>query len=92
MGAETLNGTISDSMCGATHPTGEHNGKTMTAREYTQACIKKGAAYVFVSGGKVYTISNQTATGLARYAGENVKLTGDVKGDAITVSKIQKES
>ncbi len=89
---QTLSGTVSDSMCGATHPTGEHNGKTLTARQCTQACIKKGAAYVFVSDGKVYNISNQTAPGLAKYAGENVKLTGDVNGSAITVSKIKKSS
>lgn len=90
--ADTLSGTISDSKCGAMHPNGEHNGKTMTARQCTQACIKGGAQYVFVSDGKVYSISNQTAPGLAKYAGENVKVTGAVMGDQITVSKIAKGS
>ena len=88
----TMSGTISDSKCGAMHPTGEHNGKTMTARQCTQACIKGGAKYVFVSEGKVYSISNQNAAGLAKYAGENVKLTGDMSGDSVTVSKIEKGS
>ena len=34
---QSWKGTISDSMCGGSHPTGEHNGKTMTARQ----CILK---------------------------------------------------
>lgn len=89
---QTWNGTISDSKCGATHPTGEHNGKTMTARQCTQACIKGGAKYVFVSEGKVYNISNQGAAGLAKYAGDNVKLTGEMNGDTVTVSKVAKGS
>lgn len=88
----TMNGAISDSKCGAMHPTGEHNGKTLTARQCTQACIKGGAQYVFVSDGKVYTIGNQNAPGLAKYAGENVKLTGDMNGNSVTVSKIEKGS
>ena len=89
---QTWSGTISDSKCGAMHPTGEHNGKTMTARQCTQACIKGGAKYVFVSDGKVYNISNQNAAGLAKYAGEDVKLTGEMSGDTVTVAKIQKGS
>lgn len=89
---QTWNGTISDSKCGAMHPTGEHNGKTMTARQCTQACIKGGAKYVFVSDGKVYNISNQNDAGLAKYAGEDVKLTGEMSGDTVTVAKIQKGS
>jgi hypothetical protein len=89
---QTWNGTISDSKCGAMHPTGEHNGKTMTARQCTQACIKGGAQYVFVADGKVYSISNQDALGLAKYAGENVKLTGEMSGDSVTVKKLAKGS
>jgi hypothetical protein len=43
---------------------------------------------VFVSGGKVYTIANQDEKDLALNAGKTVKLTGDMEGTSITVSKV----
>jgi hypothetical protein len=87
----TLTGTISDSMCGASHAkmTSSHPG--LTDRACTQACIKAGAKYVFVSDGKVYNIANQNFANLDRNAGESVRLTGDVSGETITVSKIAME-
>ena len=86
----TMTGDISDSMCGTSHAKmiSSHQGTKWTDRDCTQACIKAGAKYVFVSEGKVYGISNQGESGLARYAGENVSLTGNVNGDTVTVSKI----
>jgi hypothetical protein len=89
---QSWTGQISDSMCGVSHPTGEHGGKAMTAKQCTAGCVKKGAKYVFVSDGKVYNISNQDAAGLAKYAGDNVKVTGTMAGDTITVTKVAKSS
>lgn len=86
---QTWTGKISDSMCGAKHPAGEHDGKKMTERECTEACIKKDAKYVFVSKGKVYQIANQTNADLAAHAGHTVKLTGEMAKNSITVSKIE---
>ena len=83
----TWTGKISDSKCGAKHAMGEH-GKKMTDRECTEICVKGGAKYVFSSKGKVYQIANQDNADLATHAGHTVKLTGSMKGDAITVSKI----
>jgi hypothetical protein len=54
--------------------------------------VKKGAKYVVVVGERVYSIANQDAPGLAQYAGESVKVTGKIDGDAITVAKINKAS
>jgi hypothetical protein len=86
MGADqSWTGTISDSMCGASH------GSTPAA-QCTAACVKKGAKYVVVVGDKVYSIANQNAPGLAKYAGANVKVTGKIDGDTITVAKINKAS
>lgn len=85
----TMTGKISDSNCGASHAAATH-GKKMSDRQCTQACIKGGAKYVFVSDGKVYSIANQNAAGLAKYAGEDVKLTGDVTGNTVTVAKLEK--
>ena len=86
--ASTMTGTISDSMCGVKHQTGEHDGKKMTEKDCTEACIKGGAKYVFVSGDKIYKIANQDFAGLKTHAGHEVMLTGDAKDDTITVTKI----
>jgi hypothetical protein len=86
MGADqSWTGTISDSMCGASH------GST-PAKACTNGCVKKGAKYVVVVGDKVYSIANQDAPGLAKYAGDSVKVSGTIDGDTITVAKISKAS
>jgi hypothetical protein len=87
--AATWTGTISDSMCGVKHQAGEHEGKKMTDRDCTEACIKGGAKYVFVSGDKVYKIANQDFAGLKTHAGHKVTVTGDMKDDSITVARIE---
>ena len=82
---QTLRGTISDVMCGASHagmPT------KMTDRECTQFCAGKGAQYVLVVEGKIYKLSNHNAE-LKAHAGETVSVTGDVKGDSVKVSKVE---
>jgi uncharacterized protein YdeI (BOF family) len=86
--AATWTGTISDSMCGVKHQAGEH-GKKMTDRECTEACVKAGAKYVFVSGDKVYKIANQDFAGLKAHAGEQVTLTGEIDENTITVAKVE---
>jgi hypothetical protein len=85
---KTWTGKISDSKCGAKHAADEH-GMKLTDRACTEACVKGGAKYVFASKGKVYQIANQDSADLALHAGHTVRLTGEMKGDSITVSKIQ---
>jgi len=84
----TMSGTISDSNCGVSHAkmTSAHAG--MTDKACALACVKNGAKYVFVSGGKVYTIANQNLADLAKNAGDAVSLTGDFSGETVTVSKV----
>jgi hypothetical protein len=84
----TMTGTISDSMCGASHAKMIAQHPKMTARDCTLGCVKAGAKYVFVSKGKVYDIANQDLAELMKDAGEPVRLTGDVNGGTITVSKV----
>ena len=87
---KTWNGTISDNMCGMKHPGGEHDGKKMTDADCTKACVEgHGAKYVFVSGGKTYKIANQDFAGLKDHAGHKVVLSGEMKDDSVTVSKIE---
>jgi len=87
---QTWTGRISDSMCGAKHNTAdEHGGKKMSDRDCTLACVKEHhAKYVFVKGAKVYSVANQDFGGLEEHAGHTVRLTGEMNGDTITVSKI----
>jgi hypothetical protein len=89
---QSWTGTISDSMCGASHPITEHGENRMTPKRCTTECVKKGAKYVVVVGDKVYSIANQDAPGLAKYAGDSVKVTGKIDGDTITVTKISNAS
>jgi hypothetical protein len=87
---KTMSGKISDSMCGRSHKSAiEHSGKKMTDHDCVIACVKEhNAKYVFVSGSKVYNIENQDYAGLEEHAGHNVRMTGDVSGDTIKVTKI----
>jgi hypothetical protein len=84
---KTLTGQISDSMCGKSHAGMGELGKD--PKKCTRECVKGGAKYVFVSGGKVYDIKNQGFAALAANAGSKVQLTGDLDtdGKTITVSK-----
>src|SRR3979411_1266836 len=86
--AATLTGKISDSACGASHAKMMAEHKDLkTDRDCTLACVKSGSKYVLVSDGKVYNIENQNLPDLQQRAGQNVQVTGDLKGDTIVVSK-----
>lgn len=90
---QTWSGKISDSKCGGSHSSTEHDGKKVSDRQCTQACIKGGAKYVFAGDdGKIYNLDNQDFAGLPVHAGHSVKLTGEMKGDTIHVSKIEMPS
>jgi hypothetical protein len=92
---KTWTGTISDSMCGATHKmVKEHEQKgeiSKTAskaekdRQCTLECVKAGGKYVLASQGKVFEISNQDFAGLQEHAGHTVKLTGDLNANGKTI-------
>ena len=87
---KTWTGKISDSMCGATHSkmAAEHGKAKVSDHDCTMACVKNGGKYVFVSAGKVYNIENQDFAAVAEHAGHTVKMTGEMTGDSIKVSKI----
>ena len=86
---KTSTGKISDSMCGASHAKmmAEHKN-AKTDRDCTLACVKGGGKYVFISDGRVYNIENQDLALLPDHAGHTVQLTGAMKDDTITISKI----
>jgi len=59
-------------------------------RQKVLALEEASKKYVIVVGDKVFQIANQNAAGLATLAGSKVKITGELKGDAVTISKIEK--
>jgi len=81
---QTFTGRISDSMCGASHQARE-------PRQCVFACLNKLAKYVLVTDdNQVIAIANQDAMGLPLHAGRPVKITGERKGDAIVVTKVER--
>jgi len=86
---QTWTGKISDSDCGAKHKAAAEHEAAMSDADCTAACIKAGAKYVFVNGGKVLSITNQDFADLPKHAGHEVKLTGEMTGESIQVTKIE---
>ena len=86
---QTWTGKIADSACGAKHEEAAEGQGVMADRECTQACVRGGSKYVLVVDGKVFQIANQDLKDLATHAGHAVKMTGELKGNAITVTKIE---
>jgi len=84
----TWTGQISDSACGAKHEEAAEGQGKMPDRECTQACVRGGSKYVLVVDGKVFPIANQDNKDLITHAGHTVQVTGELKGGAITISKI----
>ncbi|MFN8062209.1 MAG: hypothetical protein U0Q12_23865 [Vicinamibacterales bacterium] len=87
---QTWAGQVSDSMCGLKHEAPAEGGPELSPHDCTLACVKGGSKFVFVTGGKVFQIANQSLPLLSTLAGEDVTLTGELVGDTITVSAIEK--
>ena len=86
---QTWTGKISDSACGAKHEEAAEGQGVMADRDCTQACVRGGSKYVLVVDGKVFQIANQDNNDLATHAGHLVRMTGEMNGTTITVSKIE---
>ena len=80
---KTWNGVIGDEKCAKSH---EKAGDADA--ECVKKCIAGGSKYVFMSEGKTYKIANQDFKDLKAHGGHKVALTGEMKDDTITVSKI----
>jgi hypothetical protein len=92
---KTLSGTISDSLCGASHKAmAEKQGSKISDRDCVIACLsystENSPKLVFVEkGGKIYQVANQKFPGLIRHVGDPLSVTADVSGTTLTVSKIE---
>ena len=85
---KTWDGVLSDARCNGTHAKAEHGSQSDSDHDCVTKCVAGGGKYVFVSGGKTYQIANQNFTDLKAHGGHKVALTGEMKDDAITVSKV----
>ena len=91
----TLNGTISDSLCGASHKAmAEKQGSKISDRDCVIACLNYSTEnsprlVVVEKSGKVYQIVNQKFPGLIRRAGEPLRITGDVSGTTVTITSVE---
>ena len=83
--AGSLTGWISDASCGTSNASAEKS-----ARECAERCIKSGAPAVFVSDAdhKVYRIAGNIK--VMDHLQHKVQVTGEVKGDTITIKEIKK--
>jgi hypothetical protein len=86
---KTWTGVLSDSKCNGKHAKAEHGSQVDSDHDCAAKCVAGGAKHVFVAGGKTYQIANQDYAGLKDHTGHKVALTGDMKDDTITVTKIE---
>ena len=85
---QTWKGQISDNLCGAKHEEAAEGQGKMPDRDCTLACVRGGSKFALVVDGKVLQIANQDFADLKEHAGHTVVVTGELKGQSITVSKI----
>ena len=81
--AAEMTGYISDAKCAKDVAKVESDAHAGCAA----GCAKKGAALVFVSGGKVYKVDDQSK--VADHAGHKVTITGKVDGDTLKVDSVK---
>jgi hypothetical protein len=85
---QTWKGQISDNLCGAKHEEAAEGQGKMPDRECTLACVRGGSKFALIADGKMFQIANQDLEDLKTHAGHVVLVTGELKGETITVSKI----
>jgi hypothetical protein len=83
---QTLNGVVSDSMCGKKHMM---PGKSDA--QCVQECVKAGSKYVLVVGEKIYTLDAKMQT-IAPFAGKHVLVQGELKGATLSVQSIHESA
>ncbi len=78
----TLTGVITDDMCGAKHMM---PGKSDA--ECVRACVKSGAKFALLADGKTYVLAGKTSE-INALAGKKAKVSGELKGETLTVSSV----
>ena len=81
-------GQISDSLCKSKHEEAAEGQGKMADHDCTVSCVRGGSKYVLLVDGKVLQIANQDQKDLQTLAGQPVTVTGELKGDTITIAAI----
>jgi hypothetical protein len=82
--AETMSGTVGDSMCGA-----KHAGASTSDAACVAKCVKGGASPVIISDGKVYQITADSQAKVMPLLGRKVTVNGKLDGDTIDIASIE---
>jgi hypothetical protein len=86
---QTFTGRLSDNACGVSHASRAQSAE-LSDRQCLTECINRLAKYVLVDQeNRVIPIANQDARGLPLYAGRPVKITGELRGNAVFVTKVE---
>jgi hypothetical protein len=88
---QTWVGEISDSACKFEHESVAEGQPPLPSPECVKACLRGGNKYILVVEDKIYEIANQKHEDLPTFAGKAVKVTGELKDKAITISRIEAE-
>jgi hypothetical protein len=78
----SLTGVITDDMCSKKHMM---PGKSDA--ECIRACVKEGAKFAVQSSGKTYILDGKTSE-VSALAGKKVTVSGELKGNTLTVSSV----
>jgi hypothetical protein len=82
--ADTFDGVVSDSMCGA-----KHAAASDADQKCVEGCVKgHGAEPVLLVGDKVYKISKDSQSKVMDHLGQKVKVEGTAAGDTITIQSV----
>jgi hypothetical protein len=84
--AETLSGTVGDSMCGA-----KHEAAAASDVACIKKCVKGGASPIIISLGKVYQLSAESQKKAMPLLGDKVTVTGKLDGDTFDIASVRKQ-
>lgn len=79
---QTFTGTLTDSMCGATHM-----AKDKTPADCTRMCVKDGMKYALTIDKKIYALEGHEPE-LAKLAGQKITVKGTLKSDTLSVQEV----
>jgi hypothetical protein len=87
---QTWTGVVSDSLCNASHMLmAQSVFPPLEAPACVLACVDGGGKFVFMDKETTLQIANQDFADLKKHPGVPVTITGELKGDVITISKIE---
>jgi hypothetical protein len=85
--AQVFSGVLTDSHCGARHPSKSH----LSAGDCAKMCMTQGSAWALVDGEKIYALKGDSPA-LDRLAGERVTVSGVLQGSTIQIRSVEAQN